>query len=314
LGKGNGTFTRKTTVRVGSQPNALATGDFDRDGKLDLVVVNSGSNTVSILRGQGDGTFRRRSPIATGASPYAVAVADFNRDGKLDLAVTNACGNTKSCTPPGSASITLLQGKGDGTFWSGSQILTDYHNPQGIAAADFNGDGLTDLVITGFTESDGLILFGDGKGRFPNMVSTPHSAVSQFVTVGDFNNDGRLDFAINGSFDVQGTIGIFVEQQIPVAFYPAVLHFPPQTVGTTSPPQTVRFANVGPAPVNISQVTVGGYFSGTNNCPATLNPGASCTITVTFTPGFVGVTGGLITITDDALGSNPWMSLVGTGK
>jgi hypothetical protein len=90
--------------------------------------------------------------------------------GSLDLAVTNACGNAESCTPLASGSITLLRGKGDGTFWSGSQILTDYHNPQGIAAADLNGDGLADLVITGFTESNGLILFGDGKGRFPNMV------------------------------------------------------------------------------------------------------------------------------------------------
>lgn len=134
------------------------------------------------------------------------------------------------------------------------------------------------------------------------------------MVVGDFNNDGRLDFAINSSFDVQASIGIFLEQPIPVAFYPVVLNFAPQTVGTRSPPQTVRFANVGPTPVNISQVTVVGYFPGTNNCPATLNPGASCTVPVTFTPGFVGVTGGLITITDDALGTNPWISLVGTGK
>lgn len=134
------------------------------------------------------------------------------------------------------------------------------------------------------------------------------------MVVGDFNNDGRLDFAVNNSYEVQGTTGITIEEQTPVAFYPAVLNFAPQTVGTTSPPQTVRFANVGPTPVNISQVMIGGDYSGTNNCPGTLNPGASCTITVTFTPGFVGVTGGLISVIDEASGTEAYMGLVGTGK
>jgi hypothetical protein len=58
--------------------NSFVEGDFNRDGKLDLAVVNSGSNTVSILLGQGDGTFRTKSKITTGASPYGVAAADFN--------------------------------------------------------------------------------------------------------------------------------------------------------------------------------------------------------------------------------------------
>jgi FG-GAP-like repeat len=314
LGNGNGTFSRRATLRVGSKPNALTVGDFNGDGKLDLAVVNSGSNTLSILLGHGDGTFGLKSSPATGASPYAVAAADFNGDGKLDLAVTNACGNATSCNPPAFGSVTVLLGAGDGTFTASSVVLTDYHNPLGIAAADFNGDGRADLVVTGLIESNGIVLFGNSKGRFGNMIATPHSANAQTVVAGDFNNDGRLDFAVNSSVAVDGSGGAVIEEQSPVAFYPPALTFPPQTVGTTSPPKAVRFANVGSMALHISQVQSGGNFSETNDCPATLDTGASCTITVTFTPGFVGVTGGIVAVTDDALGIDQQMGLVGTGK
>jgi FG-GAP-like repeat len=313
LGRGDGTFSRKSDVRVGAGPNGLAVGDFNGDGKLDLAVVNSKSNTLSVLLGHGNGRFSRQSTIAIGASPYAVTAADLNGDGKLDLAVTNSCGDASSCSDHAFGSISLLMGKGDGGFQSSSVVLTGYHNPQGIAAADFNGDGRTDLVVTGLIESNGMVLFGNGKGRFPSSVVTPHSAVSQFVIPGDFNNDGRMDFAINSSYEVLGSRGIYIEEQSPVAFYPAVLNFAPQTVGTTSPPKTVRFANVGPAPFHISQILTGGSFSESNDCPVTLDPGASCTITVMFSPTFVGETG-LVTVTDDAFGIEQQMGLVGIGK
>ena len=314
LGNGNGTFSRKATLRVGAEPNALTVGDFNGDGKLDLAVVNSGSNTLSILLGHGDGSFSLKASPATGASPYAVAAADFNGDRKLDLAVTNACGNATSCDAHAFGSVTVLLGAGDGTFTSSSVVLTDYHNPLGIAAADFNGDRNADLVVTGLTESNGIVLFGNGKGRFGNMLATPHSANAQTVVAGDFNNDGRLDFAVNSSFAVQGAGGVAIEQQVPLAFYPASLTFPPQGVGTTSPPKTVRFANVGLRPLSISSVQIVGSFSGANDCPATLEAGTSCTVTVTFTPTFVGLTGGLVIVTDDAPGAVHQMSLVGTGK
>jgi hypothetical protein len=102
--------------------------------------------------------------------------------------------------------------------------------------------------------------------------------------------------------------------QSTVAFYPAVLAFPAQKVGTTSAPKTVRFANVGVAPVNISKIVVEGYYAGTNDCPAALSVGADCTVTVTFSPGFVGPTGGLVSVNDDAIGSQQYSELLGVGK
>ena len=93
-----------------NHPVAIAAGDFDGDGHLDLAVVNS-NHTVSILVGMGDGTFRDRVDYAIGVDGRSIVVADINGDGKADIAVGNA----------GTKSVSLLLGRGDGTFQSHSE-------------------------------------------------------------------------------------------------------------------------------------------------------------------------------------------------
>jgi hypothetical protein len=316
LGNGDGTFTRKPSVKVGTKPNAITVADFNGDGKLDLAVVNSGSNNVSILLGKGDGTFALKSSPVTGASPFGIVASDFNGDGKVDLAVTNQCGNATHCNPQAFGSISVMLGAGDGTFTLTSKVLTDYHKPLGIAVGDFNADGKIDLAVVGLSESSALVIPGNGKGGFGDPVGMNGFAppLAGSVAVGDFNGDGRLDFAENNPSDIDANTSVSVQTQSAVAFYPAELTFSTQQVGTTSAPKNVRFANIGIAPVNISKVEVLGYYAGTNNCPATLGVGADCTVTVTFTPGFAGLTGGLVIVDDDALGSQQISGLVGVGK
>jgi len=93
LGNGDGTFTPASgsPITVGKNPVALAVGDFNSDGKIDLVVANQTDNTLSILLGNGDGTFTpaASSPVALGTVPFSMAVGDFNSSGRLGLAITS---------------------------------------------------------------------------------------------------------------------------------------------------------------------------------------------------------------------------------
>ena len=72
-------FSPAVSYPVGANPQAVVTGDFNGDGRLDLAVANSASNTVSILRGNANGTFQAAQNFATGAGPKSVAVGDFNK-------------------------------------------------------------------------------------------------------------------------------------------------------------------------------------------------------------------------------------------
>lgn len=314
LGNGDGTFSKKATPKTASLPKAISVGDFDRDGKLDLAVVNSGNDTVSILLGRGDGTFVLKSSPASGPSPYAAAVADFNHDGKLDLAVTNYCDIASRCSGL-SGTISVMLGSGDGTFSVKSIVLPNLRKLAGIAAGDFNSDGRIDLAITSQNEVKSIVLLGNGNGTFrTRMVVLPNGVLPDLVIPGDFNNDGRLDFAVSTNFAVGEVRALCIKEQSPVAFYPDVLTFPPQTIGTTSTAKTVRFANIGVVPLHIFDAVTVGFFAGTNDCPATLPAGASCTFTETFTPGFKGLTGGAVIVTDDALGVKQNGFLDGVGK
>src|SRR5438552_6852399 len=82
VGSGSGGLSAAANFAVGSSPKSVATGDFNRDGKTDLVVANQNSSTVSILFGTGNGGFGPRTDFAVGAAPTSVAVGDSSGDRK----------------------------------------------------------------------------------------------------------------------------------------------------------------------------------------------------------------------------------------
>jgi FG-GAP-like repeat len=195
LGNGDGTFqpgNRQVLALRGQGEGAPAAtvtaGDFNGDGKLDLVVTGNTNAALQIALGNGDGTFKTQTlPIAIPASlsPCGAAVGDLNRDGKADLVVTG----------PGLDTVAVLIGNGDGTFQPArtfavlrlpSEISpTDSDAP--IALGDLNGDGILDIAT-----ASGTILLGDGTGGFPTRKDYVTGA-SGSVMIADYDGDGKAD-------------------------------------------------------------------------------------------------------------------------
>ena len=190
LGNGDGTFNlAAVSPATGNTPTAIATGDLNGDGNLDLAISNGSSNTVTILLGNGNGTFTAVASPATGNSPSSLVVGDFNGDGKPDLAVTNATDNT----------VTILLGNGDGTFKAMASPVTG-NRPSAIAAGDFTGNGKVDLAVANAAGNTITILLGNGDGTF--TAATGPAIAGPLVTpiaVADFNGDGVADLAVGGN-------------------------------------------------------------------------------------------------------------------
>ncbi|HEU0122002.1 MAG TPA: FG-GAP-like repeat-containing protein [Bryobacteraceae bacterium] len=177
---------------VGTAPNAIATGDFNGDGRVDLAVVNANSNNVSVLLSNGLGGFTPASgsPLAAGTGPNSVVVADFNLDGKADLAIANTNSN----------SINVYLGNGSGGFSSASgSPFSNTGGPFSLAAADVNGDGFVDLLTTNFGTGTLGVLLGSGTGTFSAAAGSPIAIGGQpgYVLVADFNGDGKPDAAVS---------------------------------------------------------------------------------------------------------------------
>ena len=177
-------FVTQAELSVGSDPVALAIGDFTRQSRQDIVVANQGSATLTLLHGLGNGFFQPLTPLAAGISPHAVAAADFNGDGRLDVAVANFASN----------SVSVLLGNGNGTFRPAINVSA--RGPVSLAVEDFNGDGKPDLAVAEFNSNSIVILLGNGNGTFRRFFQSDVGDRPASIATGDFNGDGKLDLAI----------------------------------------------------------------------------------------------------------------------
>ena len=146
LGNGDGTFQAMVEYPVAGWNQALAAGDFNRDGALDLMVtINDPAVGLSLLTGRGDGTFNAavNLPNSAGLDSPAIAAVDLDNDSRLDVVIGHqiAC-YTAPCLV--GRSITVMKGNGDGTFQAPREIIVG-SGTAAIAVGDFNRDGVKDL-------------------------------------------------------------------------------------------------------------------------------------------------------------------------
>jgi hypothetical protein len=157
LGNGNGTFQSAAAYSSGAyQAFSIAVADLNHDGNPDLVVANECGNikcgqegTVGVLLGKGNGNFHSVVSYASGGySTSSLAVADVNGDGIPDLLTANHCSTKCTWNSGYPGSVGVLLGNGDGTFNAAVTFGSGGSQPYAVTAADVNGDGQPDLIVT----------------------------------------------------------------------------------------------------------------------------------------------------------------------
>jgi VCBS repeat protein/centrosomal CEP192-like protein/ASPM-SPD-2-Hydin domain-containing protein len=203
LGKGDGNFTPVNNPATGTLPTTnadvpgggaqpIAVGDFNKDGKLDILAGLSGVSSaacVAVLLGNGDGTFQPELLFGVADTPQSLAVGDFNGDGRLDWMASTGQINSAN-----TGSVTVGLGRGDGTFLAAEAYASNI-SPGFAAIADFNKDGKLDVVAPNQGASFYSVFLGNGDGTLQPAVNVAIPGIlSTTAVAGDFNGDGNQDF------------------------------------------------------------------------------------------------------------------------
>jgi FG-GAP-like repeat len=192
LGLDGGALAPGVTLPVGtsgaSHPFSAAIGDFNGDGNDDVAIGDNTSGTIRVRLGNGDGTLQAEVPYPVGGQPgYVIITSDLDLDGQLDLVSANRS----------SDDISVLLGRGDGTFRKAIASPAGVGSgPYSVAVADFNKDGVPDVITANFMSNNASVLLGIGNGHFEVPIDAgPTDSFCYGVAVGDFDGDTVPDFA-----------------------------------------------------------------------------------------------------------------------
>ena len=206
IGATTPTFAAKRDFSTGTSSQSVALADINGDGKLDLIVANTGSNNVSVLlnttaTGATTASFAARQNFATGGSPVSVAVGDFNADGKVDVVTSSSGSQTASVllnTTESGATTPSFASKQD--FGLGAYGYC-------VVVADLNADGRPDMATANPWSNDMSVLLNTTSAgattfsfttaqRFSTQDSLSSAPYCGFV--GDIDGDGKLDLVAVG--------------------------------------------------------------------------------------------------------------------
>jgi hypothetical protein len=203
LGHGDRTFEPFHRYPAGKLPTAVTVADVNEDGRPDLVLGDLDTSIdagVTILLGRGDGSFLPETRTALGSCARGVAAGDLNADGHLDLAIASI-GNASALLP---AHVSVLLGRGDGTFGPRTVLDGGEIAPVSVVIAQLNGDASPDLATADPTTTDPFfgsgpgalwVRLGHGDGLFAPPSPAFPGQIPQSVVVGDFDGDHVQDLA-----------------------------------------------------------------------------------------------------------------------
>ena len=195
FGNENGTFERVNQVETNTDGQSfIVVHDFNQDSLLDIAISSTWMNQISILLGFGNGSFMTSRRYFTGYSslPFALVAGDFNQDDRQDLVVVNN----------GANNIGVFLGYDSGVF----QLYQEYEtgpesNPKSIVLADFNEDGIIDIVV-GNTQTNTIGVYlskTDGFYLNQTIYSTGLDSSLSYVTQADVNHDQHIDIIFTAS-------------------------------------------------------------------------------------------------------------------
>jgi hypothetical protein len=185
----------------GSDPSAVAVGDFDNNGYPDIALADQGLNTVSVYL-ENDGVLDA-TPVSTtsvGTAPVALAVGNFlGGTTPLDVAVANSGSNT----------VSILLGNGTGGFTTGTALSVG-SDPVAVVVGDFYGDGQQDIAVANKGSGTVQIFHGNGDGTFTLGTTLNMGGSPDALAAADLNGDGHLDLVVaNGASD---TVSVYLGQ------------------------------------------------------------------------------------------------------
>jgi hypothetical protein len=235
IGNGDGTFMPAAGVALnlhpgcGSSssnpcqaafPDSIVIGDFNEDGKLDLVTAAPNTHNVVRVRGAGDGTFGAPTYTSLGIGSYGVTIdpitiasADINGDGHLDIAAVDSKSHEVGNTSQGSDIVAILLANGDGTFSGPTELHTGTALQSSLVLTDLNEDGHPDLAVlnSGAAATIGVML-NDGHGGFagPLSVGLDGATGASGSTIADVTGDGLNDVVTANVNALGKDVSVFV--------------------------------------------------------------------------------------------------------
>lgn len=184
LGRGDGTFAPRADYAAGRYAYAIRVGDFNGDGRPDMVESQYYDGALGFLLGNGDGTFAAMATMATRPSPAGLGVGDFNGDKNLDIIVAEQ------------DALGIFLGKGDGTFNARADLFGLTGTLVGLGVGDVNADGKLDLCVGSLGSLAGFVLTGKGDGTFDSPIPLVLSKGSSACDFADYDNDKMMDVAV----------------------------------------------------------------------------------------------------------------------